>query len=245
MKIAVISDIHSNYEAFISILDEIKKLKVDKIYCCGDLVGYGPDPNECVELIRKNNIVSVVGNHDAAVFGKADLNWFREEAKEALLINKELITPENISFIKSLEENIVINDVLIVHGSPLDNIFEYLFSINALHRNIRCMKERVCFCGHTHQPLVYFEKISLSTGEIVIPTEKKQIVIDDRYKYIINVGSVGQPRDGDNRACFAIVDLDNKTVTFHRVAYNISAVQQRMRSLYLPEFLIKRLEFGI
>lgn len=245
MKIAIVADIHSNYEAFVATLDEIKKEKVDKIYCCGDIVGYGPEPNECIELIRQHNIFSVLGNHDVAVLDKVDISWFREEAQEAIFINKNLISTENLSYLGSLHENEKVDDLLIVHGSPMDNIFEYLFTISSLRRNAKFMKEQICFCGHTHQPMVYAINLNSFEEKIDIPKNGSKFCIDNNYKYIINVGSVGQPRDGDNRASFVIYNLDDKTITFSRVEYNIKIVQDKMKKLNLPEFLIRRLEFGI
>jgi predicted phosphodiesterase len=245
MKYAVISDIHSNYEALVCVLEDIKTEKVDKIYCCGDIVGYGPCPNECIELIKSFNIVSVLGNHDIAVLGKSDLSWFNENAKDAIIINQQILTQQNLLFLDMLPQKIVENNLLFVHGSPRDNIYEYLFTIQLLRTNIKLFDQQVCFCGHTHIPLVYLFNFLSGTEDIKTPKNDNYIIeLENDTKYIINVGSVGQPRDGNPKSCYVIFDTDKKTVEYKRVEYNISVVQQKMKMLNIPEFLITRLEFG-
>jgi len=245
MKYAVISDIHSNYEALFSVFEDIKIEKVDKIYCCGDIVGYGPQPNECIELIKSFNVVSIIGNHDVAVLGKADLSWFNENARNAVIINQQISTQQNLLFLEKLPQKIEETNLLFVHGSPRDYIYEYLFTIQLLRINIKLFKQQICFCGHTHVPVVYSYNFSTGEEDIIIPTEDNSVVrIKDETKYIINVGSVGQPRDGNPKACYVIFDTDKKTIEYKRIEYNISSVQKKMRILNIPEFLITRLEFG-
>lgn len=246
MKYAVISDIHSNYEALFCVLEDIKIEKVDKIYCCGDIVGYGPSPNECIELIKSyNNVISVLGNHDVAVLGKSDLSWFNKNAREAIIINQQLLIQQNLLFLEKLPHKIEETDLLFVHGSPRDNIYEYLFTIQLLRTNIKLFNQQVCFCGHTHIPIVYLFNFITGQENIIIPTANNQVVnIENDTKYIINVGSVGQPRDGNPKSCYVIFDTDKKIIEYKRIEYNISVVQQKMRMLNIPEFLISRLEFG-
>lgn len=155
MIIAVVSDIHSNYEALSKVLDDIKIYKVNKIFCCGDIIGYGPEPNECIENIKNQNIFSIIGNHEAALLGDIELDWFNENAKEAILKTKELISLENLEYLRNLPKYIVENDLLFVHGSPLDPTYEYLLDYNSISINIKNMKQKICFCGHTHTYHLY------------------------------------------------------------------------------------------
>lgn len=244
MKYGIISDIHSNYDAFIVAINLLKNEQVDKIYCCGDIVGYGPQPNECIELIKKENVESIIGNHDVAVIGKSDLNWFNEYARDAILINKSIISKGSLDFLENLKERIILNNILFVHGSPIDNVYEYLDTISALRRNVKFMKQQICFCGHTHIPYVYSYDLVSNKDEVVILSDNEELKIDTSKKYIINVGSVGQPRDGDNRLCVLIYDFDKQIIMYKRAEYNIYSTQTKMKILNLPEFLITRLEFG-
>jgi len=246
MKYAIISDIHSNYSALCCVLDEIKKENVEKIFCCGDIVGYCGEPNECVERVKKENIVSVLGNHDAVMIDKAELDWFNEDAKEALIVNKQLLTQENIKYFESLKDKEIIDQIIFLHGSLQDPVFEYLDNLYLLRGNIRMLKDtNICFCGHTHRPFVYVYDTLKNKENFWIPSYNDFIFeIKETQKCIVNAGSVGQPRDGDNRACFVIYDTDNLTIEFKRVEYNIFLTQQKMKALNLSDFLIKRLEFG-
>lgn len=243
MKYAIVSDIHSNYEAFVSVIEEIKNEKVDKIFCCGDIVGYGPNPDECINLIKQYSIVSVLGNHDVGVLDKVDLSWFNKDASDAIIINKKLISFENFRFLETLSTSFIEGNFLFVHGSPRDNIYEYLLDLSSLKLNIKFMNQKICFCGHTHSPFIYSFNIETEKGEVFY-TDKVAFEIEKSKKYIINVGSVGQPRDGDNRACYVIFDLEKNTVKFNRVKYNINLTQKKMLLLNMPEFLITRLDFG-
>jgi predicted phosphodiesterase len=245
MKYAIISDIHSNYEAFYCVLEDIKNEKVDKIYCCGDIVGYGPSPNECIELIREYSIVSVVGNHDVAVLGKTELSWFNETAREAIKINQSLLNKQNLDFLNFLPQKIEEDKFLIVHGSPRDYIYEYLLTVQSLRINIKLFNQQICFCGHTHIPVVYSFNFSNGEENILIPEGDEYLVeINNDTKYIVNVGSIGQPRDGNPKSCYVIFDIDNNIIKYKRLEYNISLVQEKMKLLNIPHFLITRLEFG-
>jgi len=245
MKYAIISDIHSNYEALRCVIEDIKKEKVDKIYCCGDIVGYGPSPNECIELIQKFDILSVLGNHDVAVLGKADLSWFNENAREAIIINQAILSNQNLLSLNSLPQKIIEQNFLVVHGSPRDNIYEYLITLQALRINIKLFDQQICFCGHSHVPVVYSFNFSTGKENVLIPTRDSYTVeIENDTRYIINVGAVGQPRDGNPKSCYLIFDTEKNVIEYRRVEYNISIVQNKMKLLNIPNFLITRLEFG-
>lgn len=243
MIIAVISDIHSNYEALSRIITDIKNSKIDKIFCCGDIIGYGPNPNECVQGLKDQGVVSIIGNHEAALLGDIDLTWFNENAKVAILKNKELITYENLEYLKKLPKYIIEKDFLFVHGSPLDPIHEYLLDFTSIYINIKNMEQKICFCGHTHIPLICWEDKHKKV-EILYPKGNFSMKLNKNKKYIINVGAVGQPRDSDPRACYIIFDTKNFRLEFRRIEYNFYITQQKMTQLQLPEFLIKRIESG-
>lgn len=245
MKYGVISDIHSNYNAFVCCINELKKEKVDKIFCCGDIVGYCAEPNECIEIIKKEKILSVLGNHDAAAIDILDLNFFNEDAKEAIIVNKKLLNKTNIEFLNYIRQKEIFDNVIFIHGSLKDPLREYLDDIFLIKKNIKFLKQKICFCGHTHRPFIYSYDLNNDKGDLKIPTKKiSKFKIEDNKKYIINVGSVGQPRDGDNRACFVVYDKENSTIEFKKIEYNIFLTQQKMIDLKMPEFLVKRLEFG-
>ncbi|MFN3550423.1 MAG: metallophosphoesterase family protein [Endomicrobiia bacterium] len=245
MKYAIISDVHSNYNALICCIEKLKEENVDKIFCCGDIVGYCAEPNECIEVFKKEKIFSVLGNHDAALLDILELDFFNHDAKEAIIINKSLITQENIEFLKSIKQKEVFEDILFVHGSIEDPLIEYLDNIYLLRRNIKFLKQNLCFCGHTHRPFVYSYDLNNQKEDLKIPNTKIfKFEIENNKRYIINVGAVGQPRDGDNRACVVVYDKENSVVEFKRIKYNVFYSQQKMVELKIPEFLIKRLEFG-
>ncbi|MDO8735195.1 MAG: metallophosphoesterase family protein [Elusimicrobiota bacterium] len=236
MKYAIFSDIHSNLEALETVLTEISKQNVDEYICCGDIVGYGPNPNECIEKIKSiKNIKMIAGNHDKATVGLFDIEWFNDNAKAAVLWTSSQLTGENKNFLKGLPEKIIEENFTAVHGSPREPIKEYLIKPSDMQENLQFFETQICFVGHSHYPFVY-------TSEKSITNLQENEPIEISSKSIINPGAVGQPRDGDNRACFMILD-GNKT-TFHRVNYDIKAVQKKMKIEKLPKYLVERLNYG-
>jgi len=236
-----LADIHSNLEALRCALDALKD--VSGFICPGDIVGYGPNPNECVEIVRNLDCRTVAGNHDIASVNKLDLSHFNGEAREVISWTSKLLTPDNRKFLESLPEYLETNDCEVVHGSLRDPIGEYIFSVQVGASTIELMKKKICFVGHLHISLVVvkekggkYDGWQLSDGDVV-DTKKFD-------KVIINVGGVGQPRDMDTRASFGIFDTDARTVEIRKVEYNIQAVQEKMRKAKLPEFLIERLKYG-
>ncbi len=156
MRYAIISDIHSNLEALTAVLEFLTANPVDKIVCCGDIVGYGPNPKECIELIKSIDHCNVLmGNHDAAVCGKIDYSDFNMAAQVAVKINQDLLGPEEIAYLKSLKETLNENDIFFVHGSPKDPLNEYVFIIKKFEESIRYTRNKICFVGHTHQPIIF------------------------------------------------------------------------------------------
>lgn len=240
MRHAVISDVHSNLEALRAVLSDIKKRGLKDILFLGDAVGYGPDPDECVRLIKKRAKVALAGNHDWAVLGLTSIEGFNPHAKAAVRWTDEVMKEENrkalegFSIVKVLEEE----DALLVHAHPFEpEEWHYLFDPLQAAEAFPYFSQRLCLVGHSHYPFIS-EKTS--SGEIVPHEAEAGFARGSRY--VINVGSVGQPRDGDPRACYAV--LEEKGVLLVRVEYDVRKTQQKMADADLPEPLIARLEEG-
>ena len=230
MKIAVISDPHGNLEALTAVLNDIKAKGITDIYCLGDIVGYGPNPNECVDLIAQNCKGAVAGNHDWVIIEKSDGESFNPAAVLAALWTQKVLTPRSVDFLKNLELTIQKNNYLFVHGTPSKpQMFKYIESKYGAFVEFAHFEEDICFIGHTHKPAIYKEK------EATKANHKK--------KLIVNVGSVGQPRDDNPNACYTIVN--NGMIEFVRVAYPIAETQRKMTEAKLPITLINRLASGI
>jgi len=241
MKLGILVDIHSNLEALNCCLDAMRD--VSEYLCLGDIIGYGPNPNECVEIIRKLDCKTIAGNHEGAITGKVDLNWFNREAREAIEWTAKVLTEPNRKFMEGLPEHIELDDLEAVHGSLKNNLEEYISNITEGAATIELMKKNLLLVGHLHIPLVImkekdgkFDGWQLGDGDVVDITKFDKV--------IINVGAIGQPRDMDNRASFGIYDTDAKTVEIRKVEYNVSAVQEKMRKAGLPDFLVERLKYG-
>ncbi len=235
MRIAIISDIHSNLEALTKAFEIIETKNIDEIVCLGDIVGYGANPNECVELIRKRVKYVVMGNHDYAVaVDPTELFYFSSHARESDLWTREVLTRENLEFLKSLPLTISFKNLLFVHSSPAQpREWEYIFTEAQAKVQFQYFNEKICFIGHSHLPGVFPEKGSYN-GKI-----------DKNMRYIINVGSVGQPRDGDWRLCFGIFDTNTWTYEQIRSEYEVEKASIKIIQNGLPEFLARRILVGI
>lgn len=246
MRYAVISDIHSNYEALAAFLDYIKINPVDSIVCCGDIIGYGASPRECIDKIRSlKNFRCVMGNHDAVAAGKIKTDGFNQEALQAIDLNLTLLRPDDFNYLKALPESISENDTLFVHGSPRAKITEYLFLMDKFKENIKLFNEAACFVGHTHHPLVYqYESGSGKDTCMNIEDDMELFILSQVKRYIVNVGSVGQPRDNKASLCCTFFDTKSKTLTYKRLPYDVKTAQEKMRALKMPESLITRLAIG-
>lgn len=220
MIYGIIADVHSNLEAFRAVIAALPP--VDQIICAGDIVGYGPDPNACVALMRERNILAAAGNHDKAAVGEMGLEWFNDNAKAAVEWTAAQLTAASREYLASLPLTLEFPGFQVVHGSLRDPLREYIGNIAEASPSFELMKENLLFIGHTHWPLHLFLE----------------------GKEIINPGSAGQPRDRDPRASFGIYDSEEKEFTLHRVEYNVQAVQEKMKKAGLPQPLIERLQFG-
>lgn len=243
MKIAIFADVHSNLEALDTMLSFCKSEKVQSYISAGDIVGYGPNPNECIDIFKQMNIESVLGNHDAACSGIKDILWFNPDAQRAILWSRVNLNEENRLYLLHLPKILVKGEITIAHGSPRDPLDEYLLTLQQLLENVGYFNTNVCCVGHSHFPFVF--RYSEYGYELFTENlEEMSFTIDERYKYIVNVGSVGQPRDGDNRLCFCIYHLEKKELKFFRLEYDFQFTQEKMRQKRLPSFLIERLAWG-
>lgn len=241
MKYAVISDVHANLEALETCLKKIEKLKPNKIICLGDIVDYGAQPDECAELIRKHCDEVILGNHDEAQFRHELAQGFSENAYISSLLTRQIISPEFVEYFKTLRRTHIENNLFFVHGSPcFPENYNYVLHINSARLNFSCFSEKVCFIGHSHLPLI-FEK---EEHDIKTRSEFKLELCNDK-RYIINVGSVGQPRDHDPRASFGFLNMDSFEYENIRVEYDIKKAADKILRTGLPEFLAYRLYEGI
>ncbi|MCK5833636.1 metallophosphoesterase family protein [bacterium] len=240
MKIAIISDIHSNLEALKAVLDYIEGFSVDSIFCAGDIVGYGADPVECVEIIKKRADLVVAGNHDYGVVGKTDISKFKQSARSAIEWTSAQLDLNQKKWLASLDLVKNDNNIKIVHSSPLSpESWHYIRLNSSITAQFEAFSERVCFVGHSHKPGIW-----CSSGDRIECGSSYVLSGLSGYRYIVNVGSVGQPRDGDSRACIVIFDDESMMVEFHRVDYDIDSAANKIISANLPEQLASRLYKG-
>ena len=240
MRIAIVSDIHSNIAALQSVMADLDARSVDKIVCLGDIVGYGPAPNECVELIRFKADFCLMGNHDWAVLGKEDLAYFNSFAREAVIWSQKQLKEDCANFLKSLAFINIKGECTYVHSSPFEpQTWTYIINKNDAQFEFEHFQTQLCFVGHTHVAGIFLKK-----GQTIIFQMEDKIHFKEDEKLIINVGSVGQPRDFDSRASYGILDLKNRWFEFHRVTYDIESTQLSMEKFGLPKYLIERLSYG-
>jgi putative phosphoesterase len=222
---AVIADIHSNLEAFKKVIGEINKRGIKKIYCCGDIVGYGAEQNECVNLIKKHKIISIKGNHDVSCISLQDKDLFNEYGRAGIEYGNKTITEENKQFLFNLSTCLGLNGICFVHGSPINRLWEYVYPDSPLSKFKNFFKKTkagILVMGHTHIPFIKRIKDNLA----------------------VNPGSVGQPRDGDKRASFCILDPETKEAEIIRIDYNIKKTACRIKKAGLPDFTAERLFSG-
>ena len=239
MLTAVLSDIHGNWEALKSVFKDIENTKPDKIFCLGDLVGYGPEPERVVNEIRTRDIPTVMGNHELALFDDDILEGFNKQAKKSIEIIRKLISYDTLKYLQKLPSYIVKDDMRFVHGAPPASINDYLNRLNGYDMLILSKKydEKIAFVGHTHRIRVI--EISDTIKEIQYKNRKKRLNKD--FRYILNTGSVGQPRDYDNRAKYVLFDDYDYSFKVRRVKYDIKKTADRILELGLPESNAARL----
>jgi len=241
MKILILSDIHANLTALEAVFADAGNFVATR--CLGDLVGYGPDPNECIERVRElPNLQCVIGNHDAAALKQIDPDSFNPEARTAIQWTQKTLSKRGLSFLSNLPEKINLERFTLTHGSPRHPIWEYLLDIRTAFLNFDYFQTPFCMVGHTHLPVIYFLEGENPKVSLQVPETNQRINLSNRA--IINPGSVGQPRDHDPRAAYAIFDTETDSWDYRRVEYDISSIQERMRILNLPDRHIYRLSAG-
>jgi predicted phosphodiesterase len=242
MKIALISDVHGNIEALDAVLNDIDKQGAEKIHFLGDVVGYGCNPNECIKKISKYCEIKLIGNHDYALIGLESTKGFNEAAKVSMEWTRDKIKRKNVERLSDFEMETDFLDFHMVHSAPgyADKWFYILDAYQATD-SFDDFTQNTCFIGHSHIPAIFRQD---SVGEVT-HTLKESLSLEEDCKYIINVGSVGQPRDNDARACYLIANTDDNTVNYRRIEYDIEKTQDKMRKANMPEFLIDRLAIGV
>jgi predicted phosphodiesterase len=242
MRILVMSDIHANYTALQEVLKDAGK--VDETWCLGDLVGYGPDPNAVVEEVHDiPNLTCLLGNHDVAVTGKMPFETFNGDARRSLMHHEKVLTATNIDWMRSLPSGVVTRaESTLAHGSPRDPLWEYIMNSLTARLNFDHFETPWCFVGHSHIQSIFV--LDKEADRVSLEQTKVDVPINLRSKMILNPGSVGQPRDRDPRAAYAIYDTEARIWTPHRVEYNIPEVQKRIRDAGLPEKHAARIAEG-
>ncbi len=242
MRILIISDIHANFTAFETVLDDAKG-EWEYVWCLGDVVGYGPDPNECVETLRTLPHLCLAGNHDWAALGRLDIRTFNPDARVAVNWTRETLTKDNIEYLDALPTTFVIGNYTLAHGSPREPVWEYILEPLIAMLNFPHFETPYCLVGHTHQPIIYELVSEDGDTSAVSPAYRQSRQLNGR-RQIINPGSVGQPRDQNPDAAYAILDVETNVWEYRRIPYDVAAVQKRMRSNGMPERLVTRLEHG-
>jgi predicted phosphodiesterase len=242
MKVAVISDIHANRQAFEATLEAVAASDAAELWCLGDLVGYGADPDVCVELAREHAAVCLAGNHDLAVTGEIPLGEFSRGASLAAQWTKEVIAPQNLDYLRGLRPEGREGAFGLYHASPRDPVWEYVLSSLLAELCLDEQEQRVCLVGHSHVALSYARREGEpTTGE---PRRDGAELDLAQGEWLINPGSVGQPRDGDPRAAWLLLDLDGLTASYLRTDYDIAGAAAAIRAARLPDSLAERLEYG-
>jgi predicted phosphodiesterase len=242
MKVAITSDIHGNRQAFEAVLEAIADSEAAEMWCLGDLVGYGADPDACVELARKHCAVCLAGNHDLAVTGELSLQEFSRGASVAAQWTREVMEPQNISFLQGLSTSSEAEDVGLYHASPRNPAWEYVLSTLLAELCLDAQARRVCLIGHSHVALSFCRyEGEMATGE---PRRAGATLDIAEGEWLINPGSVGQPRDGDARAAWLLLDLDEWQATYMRTDYDIAGAAAAIRAARLPDSLAERLGYG-
>jgi diadenosine tetraphosphatase ApaH/serine/threonine PP2A family protein phosphatase len=242
MRVAVVSDIHGNRQAFEAVLADVGQQEIDELWCLGDLVGYGADPDACVQLAAQHAAVCLAGNHDLAVTGELSVEEFSRGAEVAARWTREVIAPENLAFLEALEPFGHAEGIGLYHASPRDPVWEYVLSALLAEMCLDTAEERVCLIGHSHVALSFVrQEGDIATGERRLDGDGVDLTTGE---WLLNPGSVGQPRDGDPRAAWLVLDTTEQSATWKRVEYDIPGAAAAIRRARLPDSLAERLGYG-
>jgi predicted phosphodiesterase len=246
MRIAILSDIHANLAALENVLNEIDARQPDAVWCLGDIVGYGPHPQTCADIIRERAAVCLAGNHDLAVLGKIDLADFNPIAREAALWQRDRLNAESLQWLAGLPTRTEAEGITLAHGSPRHPVWEYVNNKDVAAENYDAFATSVCLVGHSHLAAGWRMRRQNRGIAVEWVTERPgvPITLELSEKWLLNPGSVGQPRDRDPRASFALLDTETWQWVWHRVAYDIGAAERDIIAAGLPEALGRRLYLG-
>ena len=237
---AIVSDIHGNLEALEAVLADIARHKPASMVCLGDFVGYGASPNECIDRLRPLIGHAVAGNHDLAACGRIQLHYFNSNAAEAAIWTEKSLTPENRAYLAELPFSVRWRDALLVHASPArPEHWHYVLSPIEAKDEMAAFEEVVCFIGHSHYPGTFDRQ-----ADRIRYTRAPEVRLERGHQYLVNVGSIGQPRDGDPRAAYLLYDDLDRTLRHVRVEYDIAGAMKRIVETGLPRFLAERLQWG-
>ncbi len=240
MLLAVLSDIHGNLEALQRVLEDMESCAVDEVVCLGDVIGYGPEPEACVQIVRDRNIPTVLGNHEKGVTQRAGRDWFNPVVRETLGKTEAMLSEESIDWIRSLPRFRVEHGHYLVHGFPPQSVTTYLFEKEneEVAAILDVMSQEICFIGHTHElALVSRTPSDMQRGEI----EPGERILPPGPRYMVNAGSIGQPRDSDNRAKYVLWDNEARRLTVRAVEYDVEATAKAILALGFPEQYARRL----
>jgi predicted phosphodiesterase len=240
MRVAVISDVHANYHALAAVLEEIDAAAVEAVWCLGDTVGYGPRPNECCETVQARAAECLVGNHDLVALDELAVADFNDEAAAAAVWTRQVLTQESRSFLAGLKPLASLDGVDLFHASARDPVWEYVLTEEAARATLELTEAPLVLVGHSHVALA----LALDGTEVAGGLAPAGTEVELNGRWLLNPGSVGQPRDGDPRAAWLLVDLEQRFAAFQRVAYSIEKTQSEMRERGLPRALAARLERG-
>jgi predicted phosphodiesterase len=240
MRLAVFSDIHGNWDALKAVLTDMDRNRIDSKVCLGDCVGYGPEPEEVTREIRLLKIPWVMGNHELGLVDPGYLDWFNKPTRASLLITRRLLSKESLNYFKKLRPFLSDQDCRFVHGFPPDSITTYLYEVSdrEIRRILTALPERICFIGHTHHLHLI---VSEEQGITYLPFKRGFFHLRHGVKYLVNVGSVGQPRDGNNQAKYVIWDSRTSSLELRYVTYNIAKTAEKILGLDFPETNARRL----
>jgi predicted phosphodiesterase len=239
MRLAVLSDIHANLAALDAVRDDLPE--VDEVWVLGDIVGYGPQPNEVIAALQAMGARSVMGNHDGAAIGQVEVGWFNPDAAKAIRWTAEVVDENARAYLATLPEVRRDGELTAVHGSPRDPTWEYITDTRVASANMASFDTRICLHGHTHVPIIF----RTEGGRMeVVRAEPGEPISVQAGRLLLNPGSVGQPRDGNPASSYVVIDTAAETAHFRRVRYEIDRTQSLMREADLPARLIERLRYG-
>jgi predicted phosphodiesterase len=246
MKIGILGDIHGNAFALRAVVEALKRENVDEWVQVGDIVGYGPEPSACIDMVKELGCVTCIGNHDAAVLGRLDTSYFNSFARAAIHWTAPQLRPSDYQFLNSLELVEEREHYTVVHGSMhMPEQFGYVVSVVEALESFEHQKTRLCFVGHSHVPAIYLRRDESPRDVHVVPHSEAEISYRGFDRVLMNVGSVGQPRDEDSRAAYGLVDTDLEIASIRRVKYDIEGVQKKILEAGLPDVLANRLALGV